>query len=191
MFKHYLYIICTCTLKFFSFILWAFMHCTCSTKVVWNKTPVIDVTLSSLTADGVRRRVIKVIRRKPGDGGSCKAVCNQECDSHWSTIYADLCFCSPCPDYGSMRYGNFQNPHNETCDAVCTRNNCYDETEFIKFWDGSCYCNGCPDPRGTPPEDHFSCKKLPRVLVCRNATDIDCSKYRPGFSPCPNSYYIG
>ena len=56
----------------------------------------------ALTADGVRRQITKVIRRKPGDAGSCKAVCNQECDSHWSSIVSDLCFCLPCPEYGSM-----------------------------------------------------------------------------------------
>ena len=56
----------------------------------------------TLTADGVRRRITQVIRRKPGDAGSCKEICNQECDSHWSGIVSDLCFCLPCPEYGSM-----------------------------------------------------------------------------------------
>ena len=166
----------------------AFMHrmCTTALKVVWNIKNWILTMLPflTLTADGVRRRITKVIRRKPGDAGSCKEICNQECDSHWSGIVSDLCFCSPCQEYGSRQHENFPNPLNETCDAVCRRNNCYDETEFIRFWDGSCYCNGCPDPRGTPPEDHLSCYKLPRVLVCRNATDIDCSKYSEWYSPC-------
>lgn len=136
------------------------------------------------TADAVFRYVELVVRRGPDNPGSCKEICNRECGSHWSGIVADLCFCSPCPQYGSETHGRFPNPQNETCNTVCTSNNCYDETRFIKFWDGSCYCEGCPDPRWTPQEDHLTCKRLPRVLVCRNATDIDCSKYSFWYSPC-------
>lgn len=129
-----------------------------------------------LVADGfVDGKIITRYFRLTRDSGRCTDICRRECDSPWS-FSGDVCICAPCPDYGGPRKDYYPNPKNESCSAVCPRENCYDEAINI-WWKKSCYCSGCPQPRDTLPEDHLTCKKSYRVISCWNSSEIPCWEY--------------